>query len=304
MSLQPRVVQVYRRSEYEDLLTRHSTHRQAAFFLQSRSRSIEELAQRHAVVERARDVSAAAIPAEWRRAEVERRDLHHFRFAPEDIVLVVGQDGLVANVAKYLDGQPVVGVNPDPERNPGVLVPHSPGAVKALLGAVALGEQQVQRRTMVAVETDDGQSLRALNEIYFGHRSHQSARYCLDTPDGRTERHSSSGLLAGTGTGATGWLRSVWQERGSRLVLPEPESASLCWFAREAWPSVSTGADVTEGAIGPDAVLRLQSESDGLVCFGDGIESDALRVDWGQSMTVRIDRQTLNLVAHWQNAEH
>jgi hypothetical protein len=30
--------------------------------------------------------------------------------------VTLGQDGLVANTLKYLDGQPVVGVNPDPER--------------------------------------------------------------------------------------------------------------------------------------------------------------------------------------------
>ena len=48
-------------------------------------------------------------------------------FGPEDVIIAVGQDGLVANVAKYLDGQPVVGVNPDPQRNPGVLVRHAGG---------------------------------------------------------------------------------------------------------------------------------------------------------------------------------
>ena len=31
----------------------------------------------------------------------------------EDIVVVVGQDGLVANTLKYLQGQPVIAVNPD-----------------------------------------------------------------------------------------------------------------------------------------------------------------------------------------------
>lgn len=297
MTLQPRVVQVHRRSEYEELLVRHGTRQQAAFFLEGRGRSIEELAGRHALVERAREVVAAAIPTEWRRADVERRDLHHFRFAPEDIVLVVGQDGLVANVSKYLDGQAVIGINPEPDRNPGVLVPHPPEAARALLRAATVDEPIVERRTMVVATTDDGQELRALNEIYFGHSGHQSARYRLDTPDGRTERHSSSGLLAGTGTGATGWLRSAWQERGSRMVLPPPASPELCWFAREPWPSITTGANLTEGLIPVGGVLRLQSEGDELVCFGDGIEGDALRISWGQSLTISAARQTLNLVA-------
>ncbi|MCP3856211.1 MAG: hypothetical protein GY698_15965, partial [Actinomycetia bacterium] len=143
---------------------------------------------------------------------------------------------------------------------------------------------------------DDGQELHALNEIYVGHRSHQSARYRIAVPDGPTERQSSSGILAGTGTGATGWLRSVWQERGSGLHLPLPSDPRLCWFVREAWPSAATGTTLTEGSIHAGAALTLYAESDELVCFGDGIEADALRLTWGQALTITTAKTTLDLV--------
>ena len=61
---------------------------------------------------------SAAIPLDWRRAVAERNDLDRFVFGPEDVVIAVGQDGLVANVAKYLDGQPVIGINPEPAATP------------------------------------------------------------------------------------------------------------------------------------------------------------------------------------------
>ena len=64
----------------------------------------------------------ASIPLDWRRGSVERGDLDRFLFEPDDLVVVVGQDGLVANVAKYLDGQPVLGLNPAPDLYDGVLV--------------------------------------------------------------------------------------------------------------------------------------------------------------------------------------
>lgn len=296
MSLLPRAVLVHRTSERDELVARHGTRQQAAWFLETRGRSLTELDERHDALAAALATAAGAIPTDWRRATVERTDLDRFAFGPEDVVVVVGPDGLVANVAKYLDGQPVIGVDPEPGRNAGVLVTHSPGEVAGCLAA-AVGPAAVgRRRTMVQATTDDGQVLLALNEVFVGHASHQSARYRLTTPDGRTERQSSSGLLAGTGTGCTGWLRSAWQERRSALALPDPGAPAVCWFVREAWPSPATGTELTEGAFGAEAELVVVAESDRLVCFGDGIEHDALTLTWGQRLTITVAPRQLLLI--------
>jgi hypothetical protein len=44
---------------------------------------------------------------------------------------------------------------------------------------------------MVDARLDDGRRLLALNEVFLGHASHQSARYALEVAD-EAERHSSS----------------------------------------------------------------------------------------------------------------
>lgn len=292
MTLAPRAVVISRRTELEELVARHGTRQQAAFFLRSRGRTLEEVEARHAAQQDALDTVAGAIPLDWRRGRVERADLSRFVFGAEDVVVAVGQDGLVANVSKYLDGQPVIGVNADPDRNPGVLVNHAADQVGELLA----GEVKVQSRTMVRAVTDDGQTLLALNELYLGHRSHQSARYRVQPPAGGTERQSSSGILVGTGTGSTGWCRSVWMERQSGLQLPGPEEPSLCWFVREAWPSPATGTSLTEGTINASEALVVVAESD-LVLFGDGIEVDALTLSWGQAVTLSVADRPLRLVA-------
>ncbi|WKX13292.1 NAD(+)/NADH kinase [Streptomyces sp. NL15-2K] len=298
MSLAPRVVLVHRTTEYEELVARHGTHGQAAFFLSSRGRDIAELAERHRRTRRALAEVTAAVPLTWRQARVERADLDRFLFAPEDVVVVVGQDGLVANVAKYLAGQPVVGVDTDPGRNPGVLVRHRPRDAATLLPAVLARSAGVEERTMVEAVADDTQRIVALNEIYLGAVGHQTARYRLglEGDGGVVEAQASSGVLVGTGTGATGWLRSVWRERGGGTRLPEPAEDRLLWFVREAWPSPATGTSLVAGELSAAAGLRLTIESERLVAFGDGMESDALELTWGQSVRVGVCGERLRLV--------
>ncbi|MES9508930.1 hypothetical protein ABWJ92_21355 [Streptomyces sp. NPDC000609] len=297
MSLAPRAVLVHRTTEYEELLARHGTHGQAAFFLSSRGRSIDEMARRHGQTRQALADVAAAVPLQWRQSRVERADLDRFLFGPEDVVVVVGQDGLVANAAKYLSGQPVVGIDTDPGRNPGVLVRHRPRDAAALLRAAASPGGTADELTMVEAVADDTQRLLALNEIYLGAPGHQTARYRLgpDAPGTAAEPQASSGVLVGTGTGATGWLRSLWQERRSELPLPAPTDPRLLWFVREAWPSPATGTSLVAGELGSGQGLRLTVESDRVVVFGDGMESDALELTWGQTVRLAISATSLRL---------
>ncbi|MGW4276029.1 hypothetical protein ACWEGQ_27570 [Streptomyces seoulensis] len=298
MSLAPRAVLVHRRTEYEELLARHGTHGQAAFFLAGRGRSVDEVLRRHERTQQAlRDVSSA-VPLTWRSSRVERADLDRFLFAPEDVVVVVGQDGLVANTAKYLAGQPVVGIDTDPGRNPGVLVRHRRADAAALLRAATTAAGRVEELTMVEAVADDTQRLVALNEIYLGAAGHQTTRYRLGV-EGETapdEAQASSGVLVGTGTGATGWLRSLWLERASTVPMPAPCDRRLLWFVREAWPSPATGTSRVGGELGRGQALRLTVESDRVVVFGDGMEADALELTWGQSVRLGIADTSLRLV--------
>jgi hypothetical protein len=292
----PRIVVVSRSTEYAALLARHGTREQARFFLEMRGRSIDAVAARDAAQREALTAVASAIPAEWRRAAVERSDLDRFLFEPGDVIVTVGPSGLVANVAKYLDGQPVVGVNPDPARDGAVLARHAPATAAELVRAAAADRATIDERTMVEAVLDDGQRVLALNEVFLGHQSHQSARYCIRFGDGE-EHQSSSGIVVTTGTGATGWGRSIGLERHTALRLPDPGEPTLAFFVREAWPSPTFGTSLTEGLVEQNERLEIVSElDDGGVLFGDGIESDRVAFGWGVEATVRVARERLRLV--------
>jgi hypothetical protein len=96
----PRVVVVRRPSEYEQLLARHATRGQAAFFLTTRGEAIEPVERLHERLAETRRLVLGAIPAQWRRVERDRAGLDRVLVEPGARVGARGQDGLVANTAQ------------------------------------------------------------------------------------------------------------------------------------------------------------------------------------------------------------
>jgi NAD kinase len=295
----PRIVLVTRKTWLELLLERYGTLAQARFYLASRGQETGEYEAAHERFQDALGYVLRAIPPDQRRVRVDRADLDRFLFAPDDVILIVGQDGLVPNTAKYLRGQLTAGINPDADRYDGVLCPHAPRAIDALLGWVGAGgggAYQVQHRVLAEARREDGQRLLALNEVFVGHRSHQSARYRIEVGQ-RQERQSSSGVICATGTGSTGWVRSIVEQRALSADLPTPEEPRLSWFVREPFPSVYTGTELNFGLLDTDTELVIYSEmGEGGVIFGDGIESDRVEFVSGHRVTIGVASDTLNLV--------
>ena len=294
-ALGPRVVIITRETDYELLLARHATVGMARFYLRSRAQTIDETERRHLAQQAALTELKAAIPREWRVANVPRAELDRFIFAAEDVVVAVGPDGLVANVAKYLSGQPVIGVNPEPDRYPGVLVQHSVSDAIRLLAPAAAGSVATEDRTMLRASLDSGQALLALNEVFVGHETHQSARYLL-SHGAREENQSSSGLIVSSGTGSTGWALSISRATGFDADLAPTDRAAM-FLVREPWPSPATGASLAAGRLDATEALRVTSRmSEHGVVFADGMEQDRLPFGWGAILSVQVAEQRLRLV--------
>lgn len=294
----PRVVVVTRKTPLEQLIERFGTSGQARFYVEDKGRKWADYERVQARFELAVKTVMGAIPAAQQRVRLDRGDLDRFIFRDDDIVVIVGQDGLVPNVAKYLHGQTVIGINSDPEMFDGVLCRHAPALTERLLKWCADpgNDFTFERRVMAQALREDGQRLLALNEFYFGSRTHQSAKYTLRV-GGKSERQSSSGMIITTGTGATGWARSIAQQRKLEEILPKPEEAKLAWFVREPFPSVYTGTTLDHGILTGAQVLEASSElGDNGVIFADGIESDTLEFIDGQSVKISVAPESLKLV--------
>lgn len=291
--LAPRVIVVRRETELDRIRAVHASVASARFVLERKGISLAAVEEAHAHLLGVLQQVRTAIPTDWRQATIFRGDLERFLFGPEDIVVIVGQDGLVANVAKYLDGQPVIGVDPAPGVNSGALVRFRAGDVGRLLHAAAAHEITVEHRTMAQATLDDGDTLLALNEIFVGHRSHQSARYLL-AADGRSEHQSSSGLIVATGTGVTGWASSIMRASQIALDLP-PTAPRLGYLVREAWPSPATGTGIVAGVVEAKPVEVTSEMDDGGTIFADGIESDRLAFGWGRRVEIAVAARTLAL---------
>jgi hypothetical protein len=240
---------------------------------------------------------------------LNRAFLPSFLFAPDDIVVALGQDGVVANTLKYLSGQPLVGVNPDPHRFDGVLLPFEPRDLATVFDEILAGRRPLKEVTMAKASLTDGQSLYAVNDLFIGPKSHTSARYEIAI-GGRKEVQSSSGIIVSTGLGSTAWYKSivtgscaVAQTLGIRI--PKDAYKPMSWSAphlqyavREPFPSIATQAELICGRTDRSSPLTVRSlMPENGVIFSDGIEQDYLAFNAGSLATISV-AEKIGLLVH------
>jgi NAD kinase len=305
-----KIVVILRQTRLDELVARFNTVQQAQFYVEHLGADFGDYLAEHAQYSAAtREVEAIARRC-GRVQLVDRRYLVNYIFGQDDLVIVLGQDGLVANTLKYLDGQHVIGVNPDVNRWDGVLLPFGPADLLRILPEALARKRKLKTVTMAKASLTTGEQLYAVNDIFIGPRSHVSARYRL-TAGGREERQSSSGVIISTGLGSTGWLKSLyagWAAAAASFGVTRPPNAgdgSFAWdadflhyFVREPFPSKTTGASLVVGRVTAREPIRLVSEmADGGVIFSDGIEADYLTFNAGTQATITVAERHGVLVA-------
>lgn len=304
-----KIVLVVRRTRLDELVARFNTVDQARFYVEHLGADFSDFQREDQTYKAAVRAAEHALSRLGRLHVVDRVYVPSFVFGEQDTVVTLGQDGLVANVLKYLGPQPLIGVNPDPARWEGVLLPFTVPELGSVLPEVFARRRPLRHVTMAQVTLNTGETLYGVNDLFLGPRSHTSARYSIGLGP-RAENHSSSGVIVSTGLGSTGWFRSIVAgatgitgSLAGRSPGGAPEH-SFAWDAdylyfsvREPWPSTTSAAALTFGRITPGEPLTMVSQMpESGVIFSDGIEADFLQFNAGTRATVAVAGKKGHLV--------
>ncbi len=301
------VIIIRDKTRLEQLIERFNSKAQAKFYIESSGGDFAFFELEHSTFYESLSKIKEAITRNFKLKVINRSFLPTYIFTAKDLVVVIGQDGLLANTAKYVNGLPIIGINPDIERYDGVLLKHSPGDLNRLLKNVIKGDFDTKQVTMAKATLNDGQELLAFNDFYIGADSHVSSRYSIAF-NGEKEHQSSSGIIVSTGAGSTGWLSSIFNMTNNINTYQnnntEDCGLTLDWNAnklvfvvREPFLSKMSQIKIGYGIITKNNTLKIESNmpTKGVI-FSDGIESDFLNFNSGSIVEISIAAEKANLM--------
>lgn len=291
-----RFILVTRKTRLQELIERFNTWPQARFYLEHNHVDAQDYLEEHDLYTKRINDAEVMLRSLGLFQRLERDFLPSYQFGTNDIVVVIGQDGLVANTLKYLNGQQVIGINPDPDRWDGKLLPFEIDDLASVVDKTVKGDGDRKKVTFAEASTNLGQRMLAVNDLFIGPKSHTSARYKIEW-DEQIEQHSSSGIIVSTGFGSTGWFQSILAGAiGVAGLSSHPMSSGFSWddkklqFAvREPFPSQTTGVKLIFGEVSGTRTLKLESHMPEYgVIFSDGIEADAIPFNSGCIAEIKV----------------
>jgi NAD kinase len=292
------------KTRLESLIERFNTKSQAKFYIERLGGNFDEYEIEDEIFTNALNSLQTQLSKVIKNKTIDRQYVSSYIFSKKNIIIVIGQDGLVANTAKYSDNLPIIAVNPDIERYDGILLPFNVSNFIQGVENVLTNKHQSKIMSFAEAKLNDGQRLLAFNDLFIGASSHVSARYKISFKN-KTEQHSSSGIIVSTSAGSTGWLSSIFNmaygvtnmfEKDLTTKQPKLKEKDLLFAVREPFKSIRTQTEMTAGII-RNSTLTIESfmPNNGII-FSDGIEKDFLNFNSGSIATIGIAKETANIV--------
>lgn len=296
-----KIVLIIRHTRLDELIARFNTLGQAKFYIEHLGADFSDYQKEDSTYKIAVKQAMEHLSKLGRVQALNRDFLPNYVFGNKDLIVVLGQDGLVANTLKYLDSQRVVAVNPDPDRWDGILLPFRIEDLPQIVLEALSGKRKCKKITIARAKLNNGQVLYGVNDLFIGHKSHVSARYLLAI-GGNREQQSSSGIIVSTGLGSTGWLKSILTGavgiasyitdkhfQVSQESILSWDSNLLYYSVREPFPSKVSKTSLVFGEITTTEPLSIVSQMpEKGVIFSDGIETDYLEFNSGTQATISV----------------
>jgi len=168
---------VKNRTRLESLIERFNTRAQAKFYIERQGGDFGDYESEHETFHNSLIALQTKLSQRIKNKTVERVYLPSFIFSEKNLIVVIGQDGLVANTAKYANNCPIIAVNPDKDRYDGILLPFDTSDFINGVENVIAGQYEARTVRFAEAKLNDGQRLLAFNDLFIGASSHISARY-------------------------------------------------------------------------------------------------------------------------------
>ncbi len=296
---------VKNKTRLELLIERFNTKAQAKFYIERLGGNFNDYEIENEIFQNSLQSLQLQLSKVIKNKIVERNFVSSFIFSENQLIIVIGQDGLVANTAKYSKNLPIIAVNPDKERYDGILLPFDTNNFIGGVENVITNKYHSKTMRFAEAKLNDGQRLLAFNDLFIGASTHISAKYKI-VFNNNVEEQSSSGLIVSTSAGATGWLSSIFNmsygitglfEKNLKPKRPKLKENELIFAVREPFQSKRTQIGISAGIIKTENKLTIESlmPTSGVI-FSDGIESDFLRFNSGSIATIGIAKETARLV--------
>lgn len=248
---------------------------------------VEQEAPAHEITFAAREIVRKTLV----RAGFDVEEAQRSRRVPDgrfDIVAVVGGDGTVLDISRFLGSTPLVAINPSPATSTGNFCATTAEGFPGIL-------QRILDRSMVPLEltrlivTVDGRrfSQPALNDALLANVVPSATSRYIVTVEGSSEQQKSSGVWISTAAGSTG---AIFSAGGMRRPVSEH---GLQYLVREPCAGRRDTYSLKGGLLGPEGITFVSRMIRGGI-YLDGRRS-AIRVEFGWVVRVTPDGTPLRL---------
>jgi NAD kinase len=215
--------------------------------------------------------------------------------AAADLVIAFGGDNHFQYVSHAREDGFILGINSDPGRSEGVLVPHSADEIMDILGKLARGKFLVEEWTRLEGTVNGKKIPQIICEYFLGEYGRlDMSRHILQFLD-TNEEQKGSGIIVSTGAGSSGWFDSEIADFIPGGAIFPRTSGCAHIFVTAPFRGRLTGGTIRHQLLKPgeELVIGSLNDSEGIVGC-DALER--IPFPFGAEARIRVSDRPLKVL--------